>query len=278
MRMPRILGFLILGGQMAGAADQLIVGDPRTSAEPTSILPLAIAGTSPVTALQFDVEFTASLFNIGPAVAVTETNHRADSRLIAENRRRVVLYSRSNAVLAKDVILDLPVSALDSAGGNAPQVRVVNICFTLADGTRVIPTVKRGEISQWFADFFNATEMDDPLVISDTADPDGDGLSNLVEYGIGGHPRVAERALAPRLAITIDPVSGQPRWTFLYRQSRLATGVTFAPETSQNLLNWVSATAFPTGVEDSQSIEYRVTLSSPQNPTTFFRLGISRSQ
>jgi len=274
---PGWLSFLLLAAHPAAAADRLSVPDARGGDGAGELLPLSIAGTSPVTAMQFDVEFAASVLSVGPAVAsTTTTNHVADSRLIAAGRRRVVLYSRSNAVLPKDVILDLPLSPLPGSGGVAPMIHLRNIAFTLADGTRVIPSIERGSIFQWFDAFFSQSEMENPLLTGDDADPDHDGLPNLLEYALDGHPKGIDRNLMPSLQAVLNAETGETMWSYYFIRPALPLGVMVGAETSRDLEEWNSATAIPTGNEDGQRFEFKFNMPYEPGTSRFFRLKVQR--
>lgn len=58
-----------------------------------------------------------------------------------------------------------------------------------------------GEFARWRAGHFGADEVMDEAVAGPDADPDGDGLSNLLEYALGGDPGVAA---------DVHPRSGEP--------------------------------------------------------------------
>ena len=53
-----------------------------------------------------------------------------------------------------------------------------------------------GSVARWQAEWFNAAELDDPAVSGLTADPDGDGLVNLIEYAFGTIPLDGSRSPA----------------------------------------------------------------------------------
>lgn len=46
-----------------------------------------------------------------------------------------------------------------------------------------------GPFAQWQATHFSAGELDDPAICGPDADPDRDGMNNLVEFGLGFDPR-----------------------------------------------------------------------------------------
>lgn len=48
------------------------------------------------------------------------------------------------------------------------------------------------EMEQWKAACFTASELDDPLISGDYADPDHDKMPNLMEYSLGSNPMVFE--------------------------------------------------------------------------------------
>ena len=51
----------------------------------------------------------------------------------------------------------------------------------------------------WRAEHFSAAELADPAVSSATADPDADGLGNLLEYAWALDPHIADAAAGARL-------------------------------------------------------------------------------
>jgi hypothetical protein len=79
----------------------------------------------------------------------------------------------------------------------------------------------------------------------DTADPDGDGVSNLLERAFAGDPLVPEPALLPSADAT------SPALSFLYRRSKDATDLDFTVEESVNLSTWNAAAGTETVIEDN---------------------------
>lgn len=77
-----------------------------------------------------------------------------------------------------------------------------------------------GGFARWQAERFTIAQLQDPSFSSDAADPDGDGFSNVLEYALGGNPKVASMKresdalpLAPEL---LPPNGPGDRWKFRY--------------------------------------------------------------
>ena len=80
---------------------------------------------------------------------------------------------------------------------------------------------------------------------ADSADPDGDGLSNLLERAFATDPLAHDASLAASL----DAAS--PAVSLLYRRSKAATDLVFTVEESADLATWTAAAGSETLVEDN---------------------------
>lgn len=96
----------------------------------------------------------------------------------------------------------------------------------------------------WKANHFTAAELIDASISGDAADPDGDGLANLVEYALGSDPKTADRTGHP--APMIQTLNGQPYLTLSFRRLLLAYEISYTVEVSDDLVHWRS-TAQPVG-------------------------------
>jgi hypothetical protein len=68
------------------------------------------------------------------------------------------------------------------------------------------------------------------------ADPDGDGLNNLMEYLYGLNP--AQMDAAPQLVPAVETINAAPHLTVSIRLSGGASDVTAIPQFSSDLVNW----------------------------------------
>ena len=67
--------------------------------------------------------------------------------------------------------------------------------------------------NSWVLSNFSVGELIDESVVADLADPDGDGISNLLEYALNLNPRQKNQAGLPRLRIDLIGVGAQSEST-----------------------------------------------------------------
>ena len=86
------------------------------------------------------------------------------------------------------------------------------------------------------------------------ADPDGDGVSNLVEYAFNLSPLADDKASLPRFSFQLHSISGQTNkyLTVQFPRQLGATNLTYALQTSDDLATWmplctVTGTNAPSG-------------------------------
>ncbi len=121
------------------------------------------------------------------------------------------------------------------AGGSGAQYVRVHGFETIADVPDAGYAVWR---SQHFADPEGADAADD-------ADPDGDGVANLLEYAFGGDPNESSGGLLP----AADSIDGQLAIHF----RRIAPALFFQPdvgysvESSDDLIDWAPVVSLPAG-------------------------------
>lgn len=113
----------------------------------------------------------------------------------------------------------------------------------------------------WRRPVFSAAELTNASVSGDTADPDGDGLPNRLEFALNLNPRSKDSAAATTLALAT--VGGQQRLRLSHRKRRYATDLVFHYETSGNLATWTAFTPAATATVYVDALTDQVTVETP---------------
>ena len=145
----------------------------------------------------------------------------------------------TNSGLASETTYYYVVTAVNLAGESEPS--------TEASATTLSPPTP-GEA--WRQQNFGAN-WDNDEVAGDAADPDKDGISNLLERAFGGDPNIADPSILPR----IDPDA--PLLSIIYRKARLAEDLVYEVQESTDLspTEWSMATGDETPISDNGTVE-----------------------
>lgn len=105
------------------------------------------------------------------------------------------------------------------------------------------------------------------------ADPDNDGIANMLEFALGGNPTLSDRSILP--TTTYTTVAGQPALVYSYNLKTAASSVvTVTVESSTDLATWTpvvdgqnGATIVTTSVDANTN---HVTVTIPTSGTRLF--------
>ena len=86
---------------------------------------------------------------------------------------------------------------------------------------------------------FDSTDAANAAISGPTADPDGDGLSNRAEYGLGGVPRFPDGSARNPIS-ALEVFAGHAYLTLQYNVQSGASEATLTPEVSSDLTVWNS--------------------------------------
>jgi PKD repeat protein len=132
----------------------------------------------------------------------------------------------------------------------------------------------------WKRNYFTAAELVDPKISGALADPDADGLSNLLEFALNGNPRSWDIGVAPSVQMTA--VAGKKYLTLSYTRPKNAADVTYRPEVSGDLSIWYAgptATAEIGSIDNgtTQTVSVRDLTDTEAASRRFIRLAVSDS-
>lgn len=256
-------------------ADTLSLGSTNAAAGSVLQLPFNFTNTHQIVGMQFDLKFPVTQVEAGSAVAASETtNHTAESREVSTGTRRIVIYSSSNQLLPSDLVLEVPLTLKTDAPQGGPTVNVSNILLTNAQGQTFTPTINRPQLDSWRLANFTEAERNDPTIIGDDRDLDGDGLSNLLEFLMGGDPKVKQSTHDLQTAHGVDPNDNKRYLTMIFRAGKNITAGTLSVQASENLTTWNTTGIIltPTGTEDATSVEYEAAIQVDGLNKQFLRL------
>jgi hypothetical protein len=130
--------------------------------------------------------------------------------------------------------------------------------------------------ASWLQQNFSAEERNDDSVSGEGADPDGDGLPNLLEYALGSDPRQASRERVPAMWIEGDEQQANLVLTFSRPLPR--PDVQYLVEYSHDLGEWDPVPVDHWQIEpngDEETVRITLPLTGDDN-RRFLRLSISR--
>jgi hypothetical protein len=133
----------------------------------------------------------------------------------------------------------------------------------------------------WRANQFTPQEQTDPLISGYNADPDGDGICNLLEYAFHLTPKVAGRDGLPLPKILEQ--NGKRYLGLIYTRLKSVPDIDYTVEISENLQIWnpvtsdttqVSVTDNPDGL--TQTVVVRDLTPIDNAPYRFMRLKVTK--
>ncbi len=182
----------------------------------------------------------------------------------------------------KTITLSLTADAL----AESPETLRVNLGPPLLGGVflgeRQQATVTVSTVfATWQSQNFSTLEQASPAVSGDTADPDGDGLSNLLEYALGVSPKSPSPNGLP--AIGIRNSGGANYLALTFRRRLTAPDLTYLPQTAASVsgpwLNTAVAVGTPVDNGDgTETVTYRDSTPLTGANQRFLRLSVTRTE
>lgn len=203
------------------------------------------------------------------------SNGNSDSLSVSGNlvlAGTVALISTSGYTPAAGDTFDLfDAQTVDATGFNVASGLILP---KLADGlvwntstfttNGVISVASANPYLEWKTTHFNQEELGDTTISGDSADPDLDGIPNLLEFALGTLPRArTEASYLPAASLS----NGTLRLSFK-RKTPAATGVTLSYETSERSNGgWTASTGHTVQTQNNGDGSETVTVTFPDAAT-----------
>lgn len=261
-------------------------GAPGTSVDAQ----VALLNERRITGMQFELRIPAGQAEAASALALEGMEkHRVGTRVV-DGRLKVVVHSTTNADLPSGGVLSIPLELASGSPQGGPALSIENLIFTNAAGQSISGAVFYHPLEVWRQERFSEEQRDDPEMIGDDKDPDGDGFSNLEEFLFATNPlekdppTTASHDLGRRMIPVEngDPLPGPFVFSFLYPMAKGADGVELWIETSPDLVSWTRQSAQAVEIGGGDRVTKRMQLVMESDPAVtprrFFRVGAARSE
>jgi uncharacterized delta-60 repeat protein len=134
--------------------------------------------------------------------------------------------------------------------------------------------------ASWQAANFTPAELANPAISGDSADPDLDGINNLLEYAFGLPPKLPSTTGVPTGAIS--SVGGVNYLTLTFRRRMPLADLTYTPQTGGAVTGTWNADAVIVGSpvsngDGTETVTYRDSVPQPSNAQRFMRVQVQRT-
>jgi hypothetical protein len=128
--------------------------------------------------------------------------------------------------------------------------------------------------SSWLPRHFSGADLNDAAITGSQADPDGDGIVNLMEYYLGSDPNLFSPGMLP--VPSVSGVGNQRRASLGYGRFKDAQGVTLRIEGSEDLINWSPRTfqEVPAGPSTETTVRIKAEIDGVAPERQFFRFEV----
>ena len=170
----------------------------------------------------------------------------------------------------------ISVNPLTDILAEGPETVILTIVadpsYVVGASSQATVTIKDRPVDQWRFEKFTAVELADPSISGDLADPEGDGIVNLAEYGLRLEPKIAELTGLP--VVTMEGGLLQMKYT----RVKSAVDISYLPEVTENLDTYESDPDVLETIDvadHGETEEITVRAAAPVEPRQFLRLKIT---
>lgn len=176
-----------------------------------------------------------------------------------------------------DAVIHQYAKANDLAGADLTVIPITNAgeSFTVtfpSYSMNVIVLAAPQGFSAWQQGKFTSDELADPAISGPAADPDQDGITNLLEYALALEPKTASRLGLPVMGE--ESINGETHATFTFTKPRVIDDISYTVQVSTDLEIWNSGPGHAIRTDDGSTDQatFRLTRAVSEGPGQFVRL------
>lgn len=162
----------------------------------------------------------------------------------------------------------LTLNNVQSANGGDYDVVVTNSLGAATSTAARLTVNPLPAFTAWLSTRFTLNERSNPALGTHDADPDRDGLSNLLEYALGLEPRIAD------ISHPLEVVATANDWTCTFARPADRSDLTYLVEFSSNLTTWTSTGVTLERLSEGTTETWRARHPRSGTPNIFFRLRV----
>jgi len=136
--------------------------------------------------------------------------------------------------------------------------------------------VIKSQYEAWQESAFTAAELADSTISGDNADPNRDGIPNLMEYALGLAPKSSSSQGRPSTSWQV--VAGKHYLTLTFTDLSNLTDITYGVEASSDMQTWQTGSAAAVRMDNATTNQavYRDLTAIEDAPRRFMRLRVTR--
>ena len=127
------------------------------------------------------------------------------------------------------------------------------------------------DFNAWRATKFTTEELADTAISGTAADPDSDGVSNLMEFALGGQPKDNASRILPD--VHVEAIGGENYLTLTIVKPTNLSGITYTPQVCGDLNSWLGGSPnVVTMTNTTTTLKVRDSIPISSSRSRFIRL------
>lgn len=159
-----------------------------------------------------------------------------------------------------------PIADSIAQGDRSVSVGIANDFALVQDPAPAVVTIRDKPFDAWRFVNFTATQLGNPLISGDMADPDNDALANLIEYALGMDPGVSSVS-----QVITSQLGGYQ--TISASKNTSATDISWGAEVTGDLQTWQPAVV----LTNNTTFQARDSVLTANASKRFIRLKVTRN-